>query len=307
MSEPPRAFTEDTGTRPLVQVMTEPAGPKRPCLLVVAGARLGEIFPVEQEIVIGRDPEAQLRLLDDEGISRRHAKVQPSGDGVLITDLDSANGVFVDGERVTERLLVEGQKIRVGQTTIIKFARYDNVEEAAQRQMLESALRDGPTRAFNRRYFMQRLGAEVRFADRHKQQLALLIIDLDHFKQLNDTYSYSVGDEVLRRLVDLMAATLRAEDVLARFGGEEFAVLARGIPPEGAQQLAERLRRLVAESNLGPADGTSDKPLSCTVSIGVAVFPFDGANVETATEKLIESADAALHRAKQAGRNRVSQ
>jgi diguanylate cyclase (GGDEF)-like protein len=225
-----------------------------------------------------------------------------SGETALITDLGSANGVFVDGEKVTERLLKEGEKIRVGQTTALKFALYDQVEEQAQRQLLESALRDGSTRAFNRRYFMQRLAAEVRFADRHNQNLSLLIIDLDHFKQLNDTHGHQVGDEALKKLVDLLADTLRAEDVLARYGGEEFAVLARGIPEKGALQLAERLRRLVSETNLG----SEKTPLKCTISIGVAVFPFEGAQLETATEKLIERADSALFRAKQAGRNQVS-
>ena len=197
----------------------------------------------------------------------------------------------------------EGQKIKVGQTTVLKFARYDNVEEAAQRQLLEAALRDGTTRAFNRRYFVSRLAAEVGFAERHKQKLALLIIDLDHFKQLNDSRGHQVGDDILRKLVELLSDTLRAEDVLARFGGEEFAVLARGIPEENALQLAERLRRLVA----GTAFGTAQDPINCTVSIGVAVFPFEGVNLATATETLIERADAALYRAKQAGRDKVSQ
>src|SRR6185436_18360051 len=124
----------------------------------------------------------------------------------------------------------------------------------------------------------------------------------DHFKQLNDTHGHHRGDDALRKLVDVLGATLRAEDVLARFGGEEFAVLARGIPEAGALQMAERLRKLVEATDLG----SPEKSLRCTVSIGVAVFPFDGAKVDTATEQLIERADAALYRAKQAGRNQVS-
>jgi two-component system cell cycle response regulator len=305
MSNAPRGFTEDTASTPLVDLPGKRAsGPKRPCLLVVAGARLGEIFPIDGEILIGRDPEAQLRLGDDEGISRRHARVvpSPSGDSATISDLGSANGVYVDGEKIQERVLSEGQKIKVGQTTVLKFARYDNVEEQAQRQLLESALRDGTTHAFNRRYFLQRLGAEVRFADRHQQKLALLIIDLDHFKQVNDSHGHHAGDEVLRQLVTLLGHTLRAEDVLARFGGEEFAVLARGIPEGGALQLAERLRKLVEATEFMIAQ----RPLRCTVSVGVAVFPFEGAKGETAAEKFIERADAALYRAKQAGRNQVA-
>jgi diguanylate cyclase (GGDEF)-like protein len=299
----PRGFSEDTASTPFVDLPErQVAGPKRPCLVVVAGTRLGEIFPIEGEVLIGRDPEAHLRLYD-EGISRRHARVVPSGDTATIVDLDSANGVYVDGKKVTETLLHDGQKIRVGQTTILKFARFDPIEESAQRQLLDSALRDGTTRAFNRRYFVQRLTGEVNFADRHQQQIALLLIDLDHFKQINDTHGHYRGDLALRALVDLVGKVLRAEDVLARFGGEEFAVLARGIPPAGALQLAERLRQLIETSNLG----TPERPLHCTISIGVSVFPFEGAKLETATEQLIERADAALYRAKQSGRNKVCQ
>jgi diguanylate cyclase (GGDEF)-like protein len=303
MSKPPRGFHEDTSATTPHGNPIQPSGPRRPCLLVVAGARLGEIFPIEGELIIGRDADVQLRINDDEGISRRHARVTAQGDSAVIVDLGSANGVFVDGQKISERLLVEGQKIRVGQTTVLKFARYDAMEEHAQRQLLESALRDVTTHAFNRRYFLQRLGGEIRFADRHHMQLALLIIDLDHFKKINDTYGHYQGDEVLRQVVILLNNALRAEDVLARFGGEEFAVLARGIPEGGALQLAERLRKLVETTDFG----TAQKPLHCTISVGVAVFPFEGSQLETAAmEKLIERADAALYRAKQAGRNQTA-
>jgi two-component system cell cycle response regulator len=305
MSDRPRGFSEETNATPHIRLTGDVQGPKRPCLVVIAGAHLGEIFPVEGEILIGRDPEANLRLAEDEGVSRRHARVTPTAEGALLSDLGSQNGTFVDGERVQERLLSEGMKIRVGQTTVLKFARYDAVEESAQRQLLESALRDGLTHAFNRRYFLQRLAAEVRFAERHQLSLALLLIDLDHFKQLNDSHGHMAGDEVLRGVVDVLAEALRAEDVLARYGGEELAVLARGINVEGARTLAERLRRLV-EAMKVVKDGI---PLSVTVSIGITVFPVEGAAAEATSEKtgsrMIELADAALLRAKRAGRNRV--
>jgi two-component system cell cycle response regulator len=311
----PRGFSDETNATPLVRLTGDVQGEKRPCLVVIAGAHLGEIFPVESEIIIGRDENATLRLAEDEGVSRRHARVTPLVDAALLADLGSANGTFVDGERVQERVLKEGMKIRVGQTTVLKFARYDALEEAAQRQLLESALRDGLTRAFNRRYFVQRLAAEVRFAERHEQPLALLMLDLDHFKALNDRHGHMAGDEVLRALVGVLNDTLRAEDVLARYGGEEFAVLARGIHLDSARALAERLRRVVEAMKLSK-DGT---PLPITVSIGISVFPSsggdgggdaaaaldEGASAEQLGRKLIELADAALYRAKRAGRNRV--
>jgi diguanylate cyclase (GGDEF)-like protein len=306
MSErPPRGFTEETNATPLVRLTGDVQGPKRPCLVVIAGAHLGEIFPVEGEIIIGRDLDANLRLAEDEGVSRRHARVTPVADGALLADLGSQNGTYVDGDRVQERVLKEGMKIRIGQTTVLKFARYDAVEEAAQRQLLESALRDGLTRAFNRRYFLERLAAEIRFAERHGQPLALLMLDIDHFKQLNDTHGHLIGDDVLRALVGVLNDTLRAEDVLARYGGEEFAVLVRGVNRDNAKLLGERLRREIAE--MGLAKETGDK-LPVTVSIGISHFPLEKPGEVPSDKvgtKLIELADAALYRAKNGGRNRV--
>jgi two-component system cell cycle response regulator len=306
MSErPPRGFTEETNATPFVRLTGDVQGPKRPCLVVIAGAHLGEIFPVESEIIIGRDPDSNLRLAEDEGVSRRHARVTPVADGALLADLGSQNGTFVDGDRVQERVLKEGMKIRIGQTTVLKFARFDEVELNAQRQLLESALRDGLTRAFNRRYFLQRLGAEIRFAERHAQPLALLMLDIDHFKQINDSHGHLIGDDVLRAIVGVLADTLRAEDVLARYGGEEFSVLVRGVSKENARMLGERLRREVEDMALTKETGEA---LPITISVGISIFPFENAAdvpAERVGEKLIEVADAALYRAKNAGRNRV--
>jgi two-component system, cell cycle response regulator len=301
----PGGFTEETNHTPMVRLTGDVQGPKRPCLVVIAGAHLGEIFPVEGEMLIGRDQESNLRLAEDEGVSRRHARVTPVAEGALLSDLGSQNGTFVDGDKVQERVLKEGMKIRIGQTTVLKFARYDAVEEAAQRQLLESALRDGLTRAFNRRYFVERLGAEIRFAERHAQPLALLMLDIDHFKTLNDSHGHLIGDDVLRAVVGVLGDTLRAEDVLERWGGEEFAVLVRGVNKENARILGERLRKEIAEMGLTKEGG---EKLAVTVSVGVSMFPLENpADVtsEQTGKRLIELADAALYRAKNGGRDRV--
>jgi diguanylate cyclase (GGDEF)-like protein len=306
MSErPPRGFSEETNATPLVRLTGGVPGPKRPCLVVIAGAHLGEIFPVEGEMLIGRDVDSHLRLSEDEGVSRRHARVTPVADGALLADLGSQNGTWIDGDRVQERVLQDGMKIRVGQTTVLKFARYDAVEEAAQRQLLESALRDGLTRAFNRRYFLERLAAEIRFAERHGQPLALLLIDIDHFKVLNDAHGHLIGDDVLRALVGLLHDTLRAEDVVARYGGEEFAVLLRGASKSGARILGERLRKDISDMELAKQSG---EKFHITVSIGIGTFPLDNpadTPSEQMSKRLIELADAALYRAKNGGRDRV--
>ena len=300
-SDPPRGFSDDTNATPLHRLSDSAAvGPRRPCLVMVAGPLLGEIFPIEGELIIGRDPDAQLRLADDESVSRRHAAVRKLESGAMVVDLGSSNGTYVDGTRVSEQQLKEGSKIRVGQTVVFKYAEYDQLEETAQRQLLDAALRDGLTKSFNRRYFVQRLTAELRFAARHDQQVALLMLDVDHFKRLNDTYGHPAGDEVLKGLVDLLGKSLRAEDVLARYGGEEFAILARNISHEHARLMADRLRKAVE----GAPFSSAGHPLNVTVSVGLAMFPYaDRRDVDG--DKLIALADEALYRAKQAGRNTI--
>jgi diguanylate cyclase (GGDEF)-like protein len=283
--------------------LNELLGPKRPCLVRLTGARLGEVIEIDGELVIGREAEQGLSLPHDRGVSREHAKIVSSGDGALLVDLGSTNGTFVDGIQIQEKLLAEGDKIRVGQTTVLKYARYDEAELRMQRRLVDEALRDGMTRVFNHRYFMERLQGELGFAERHGAPLSLVLFDLDHFKRLNDTYGHPTGDRVLCDLAQVCSRTVRHEDVLARYGGEEFIVLLRAIPGEGALRLAERLRSAIEDAALGRSLSPS---YAVTISVGVASF---GANdykpANTARERLIAAADAALYRAKHAGRNCV--
>ena len=106
-------------------------------------------------------------------------------------------------------------------------------------------MRDALTRAHNRRYLVERLGSEIAYARRHVTHLALIMFDLDHFKRVNDTHGHLAGDEVLREVAALVSRLIRAEDVFARFGGEEFVVLVRGIEHDNATRFAERMRSAV--------------------------------------------------------------
>jgi diguanylate cyclase (GGDEF)-like protein len=306
-------FDYEEGSTPWVQAISGgDRGPKRPCLVVIAGTPLGEVFPVVDEMVIGRAPAVEVRVGEDRGVSRRHAALSVRDGRVVIRDLGSANGTYVDGQRVTEQVLEEGVKIRIGQTTVLRYARFDEAEERQQRRLLEEALRDGMTHAFNRRYFMQRLDAELRYAERQGQSLCMVMLDLDGFKDLNDAHGHPAGDRVLIEVTQLINDTLRSEDVLARYGGEEFAVLACNTSIDNGLILAERLRRAVARTQFFYAG----KTLSVTVSVGVAALAADPAGSgptgpttstsDQAGARLIEAADAALYRAKRAGRNRIS-
>ena len=168
-----------------------------------------------------------------------------------------------------------------------------------QRDLYEAAVRDRLTGLYNRGYFDDRLSAEWAFVKRHQSTMALLLIDLDHFKQINDTHGHPVGDAVLRAAAVKIRDSLRAEDLAARFGGEEFVVLARGTDANGAQVLGQRLRTRIAHAEVQAATGL----VKVTASIGVAVMRRD--LVFRSPSELLAAADTALYEAKDAGRNLV--
>jgi two-component system cell cycle response regulator len=266
-------------------------------LIVLAGGSLGQMFRVEQsETVIGRAADATIRLEDD-GVSRKHARVVQHKNEVWIEDLESANGTFVNEGRVTRQVLRDGDKIQMGSTTILKFTYGDELEETFQQKMYDAALHDGLTGAFNKRHFLDRLPTEIAYARRHKTPLSLLMFDVDHFKLVNDRYGHVAGDFVLARIAEIVTSTLRTEDLFARYGGEEFSILCRGATLEKASVLAERIRAKV-ETYLFEHHGTR---IAVTISVGVTTF----VDHPDAATKLIADADAALYHAKRTGRNRV--
>ena len=169
--------------------------------------------------------------------------------------------------------------------------------ESLQDRLREQALRDPLTDVFNRRYLDTFLERELAQARRARNPLAVMILDIDHFKQINDTHGHLAGDQVLRDVADLIRDTVRASDIICRLGGEEFLVVLPGASLEGAVDLAHRLRASL-EAQSSRFDG---KSIACTVSIGVAAYAHDGQGVDN----LIASADAALYGAKLGGRNTV--
>ena len=271
----------------------------RAYLVVLAGSAVGEMYKIEEEkTIIGRGGKATIRLIDD-GISREHAEILIQGGDVFLHDLGSTNGTFCNGVKVDTKPLADGDKILVGSTTILKFTYHDNLDEVFQRQMYESALRDGLTKAFNKKYFTDRLESEFMFSIRHGSALTLVMFDIDHFKKINDSHGHPAGDAVLTDLSALMLMSLRTEDVFARYGGEEFAVICRGSDLAQGQIIGERLRRAVE----GRQFGHGGKIIPVTISVGLAGMP-DPAMKDAAA--LVSAADAALYRSKQGGRNRVS-
>jgi diguanylate cyclase (GGDEF)-like protein len=180
--------------------------------------------------------------------------------------------------------------------------RYENpriVEMEEFEQTERSARTDALTGLANRRVFNETLDAEIRRSRRYRWPVTILMLDLDHFKDINDSYGHMLGDLVLERVGGILRHAVREADVPCRFGGEELAIVLPETSREGGYAVAERIRRRVEQAFQGrPIDGSD---ISMTVSAGLATFPEDGLHAD----ELLARADEALYGAKHAGRNRV--
>jgi diguanylate cyclase (GGDEF)-like protein len=271
---------------------------RRPTLLVVAGRNCtGKTLSLAGDVVVGRHGRADFPL-DEEGVSRRHASFRVAPDGsVSVSDLGSTNGTFVNGERIQSAVLRDGDKIQLGLTAILGFSFQDALDEEHQRRLYESATRDALTRAYNRKHFADALPREIAFARRHRRPLSVAIFDIDHFKRINDGHGHPAGDHVLVTLCQRVAGAIRAEDVFARIGGEEFALVLRDLDLVHGLLCAERVRALV-EATQFVFEG---RAIPVTISVGVAQL--DDSHV--GEQEIVAAADRALYAAKHGGRNRV--
>ncbi len=273
-------------------------GKSRPVIVRLDGARAGELHALTTEsLTLGRHATNQLRI-EDPGISRFHARFFVRDGAFFVEDLGSRNGTFVAGKRQRVAELHDGDIVQVGPRVSLRFSLLDEHQEQLMRQLYESSTIDGLTGIHNRKHFEERLRSEVAFAQRHSTNLALILLDIDHFKSVNDRFGHTAGDEVLRQVARSVQQRLRVEDVFGRFGGEEFAIVLRGVSREGAARLAERLRATVAAVPYVHGG----QPIAVTISAGCAAL---SCTAEPTASALIEIADERLYRAKRSGRNRV--
>ena len=172
---------------------------------------------------------------------------------------------------------------------------------AEQRDELETlAITDDLTKMFNRRYFFSTVNAEIKRHSRYRRHLSLVIFDVDHFKEINDTFGHDIGDKVLAKIAEIMKLSIRSSDVLARFGGEEFILLLPETDVETAFEVAERIRIQIEKNDF---DGVLQGRIEAHVSAGISSLEFSSPMDDPST--MIRQADRALYKAKQSGRNRV--
>jgi diguanylate cyclase (GGDEF)-like protein len=235
------------------------------CLVVIYGQAIGHKYILKPgEILIGRSSQAQIQI-DHESVSRRHARLVFSDQGVSLSDLGSTNGTYVNDEPITERSLQNGDLLKIGRT-ILKYLSTDNIEAAYHEEIYRLTTIDGLTRCFNARFAREQLIREVSRATRYQRPLGLIMFDIDDFARINEEFGHLAGDAVLAQLGRRMARRLRSEDIFARTGGGEFAIITPEVDKDGAIHLGRRILRIIGET----AFGFDDVQIPVTLSLGAA-------------------------------------
>jgi len=270
------------------------------CLVVVYGSEIGTRLPLDRELLtVGRDADCEVAL-SHRSVSRRHARLDMRSATTAVRDLGSTNGTRLNDVPLgphEDATLRSGDLLQLG-GVILKYLDGSNLEALYHEEIYRSILLDGLTGLHTRRALHDFLRREMARARRHRRPLALLLVDADHFKEVNDALGHVAGDHVLRSMARVLEAEAGPDECAARFGGEEFALVLPETDLAGARERAERLRGAV---ELAPIQVDGER-VAVTVSVGAAVFE---APMRT-PEDLLRAADAQLYAAKESGRNRVA-
>jgi two-component system, cell cycle response regulator len=277
---------------------TETGGRHGACLVVIRGDRLGARVDLENcPVVIGRGVDTDFQI-SSRSVSRSHCRVFQREGQYWVEDLRSTNQTFVNDQRIDQHPLKDGDQIRVGKS-VLKFLDAGSLEAGYLAEMREHAVRDELTGLYNRRHLMDLLAEELaRVQSQSGRHLILVMVDIDHFKEINDLIGHLAGDAVLRQMSRVMSERVRGGDTLGRIGGEEFAMIMPETTLAQAREVCERLRKAVCEQPYEIEDG---RKIDVSVSMGLADWQPD----MNAMSDLLRTADQCLYRAKSSGRNRV--
>ncbi len=268
-----------------------------PYLIILSGYDRGRHVRLDKpSYIFGRSDEADI-VIGDPKISRKHGVFSVFHQGVLFEDLKSTNGTFIAGQRIEKHWLSMQDRILAGDTVMRIDYKCFNEAESVQ-ALYQAAYTDGLTGILNRGAFMQRAHEEFSFCKRNHALLSILMCDVDHFKRTNDNFGHLAGDHILKELSVIFAEQMRKEDLLARFGGEEFIMLLRETPSQAAENWAERVRQTVMQHPFTYQNNS----IPTTISIGLCTQRIQSSD---SLSNLIRIADDALYLAKQKGRNRL--
>jgi len=272
-----------------------------PHLIIFSGTNSGRRHKLKRGITtIGRSPTTDIDINDDR-VSRVHCIIEWMGDTITIEDKGSTNGTFVDSSRVSRAVLPPGVAFQLGHS-MMKIEYKTEAEIRLEESLLYSATFDTLTGIFNRYHFIKLASMEIAYAGRHMLPVGIIMADIDDFKSVNDTYGHQWGDFVLSKFANIVIENKRTEDLVARYGGDEFIILPRGdVSQEAMYAYCERIRHAVEDFKFS----FDSAPIGITVSIGFHFKKIDRDDPETMVSDLIHHADQALYLAKEKGRNRT--
>ncbi|MDD9951186.1 MAG: GGDEF domain-containing protein [Zetaproteobacteria bacterium] len=275
-------------------------------LVQYSGNALGKRYEmVKERLSIGRSVEADITI-SEASVSRIHARISQNMNATIIEDAESANGLFINDQKVVAPTELHDQDmLRLG-TVILKFFSRDNMDGFVQDKIYRMATIDSGTDIYNKQFLMDALQMQFQQSKASMKPLALIYFDLDHFKKVNDTYGHNAGDQVLRESTALVKKMVRQDDILGRFGGEEFIIILPDTDSQTAFDLADRIRMAcevhVFNLELNQAGIKQVVPHKQTFSVGIAQYTPQMEN----PKELLEAADQKLYESKQNGRNKVT-
>jgi diguanylate cyclase (GGDEF)-like protein len=274
--------------------------PRHPYLVIFIGQDSGKRYRLQPgKMTIGRSTEADITI-DDEWASRIHCTIDWADDVIRVEDNGSTNGIFIDYRRTKSASLTQGVPLQIGHS-VMKVDYKDEAEIRLEEKLLRNACIDGLTGISNRQQFMRRAVEEFSYARRNERSVAIIMIDIDKFKNVNDTHGHQMGDFALNRFAGIINGVKRKEDIFARYGGEEFVMIPVGqIHLDEVYGFCERLRKAIEISEFQ----FGDVSIQLTASFGFHIRNItNGDQIEPLINEVIKKADKALYRAKNNGRN----
>ena len=280
-------------------VATANARSSCPVLLQYDGGAAGKRFMLTtSSVIIGRRADRAQVWIDDASVSREHCRVDFQGTKATVSDLGSLNHTFINDQMVEQSIdLAHGDMLRVGNVRLRYFA-HGSADQLLFDRIYRMAVQDRMLDIFRKDYLVEKLEEDFRAVKTSGSALALVMFDLDKFKNINDTHGHDAGDFVLKEVCNLIKPLVRAEDTFGRYGGEEFCIILPKTSLNEAGDFAEQVRSLI-EKSIFDYEGTV---IPVTLSLGVAVVT---SGIATSTD-FIKAADAGIYKSKHGGRNRVS-
>ena len=274
---------------------------RRPYLIIFIGKDGGMRHKLKRgKMTVGRSSQADITI-NDQRISRIHCVFEWVGDTIIVTDKGSTNGIFYDSKKVANAVLQPGIPIQLGQS-VMKIEFKDEAELQAEENLLRKVSIDSLTGIFSRQHFDELASMEMAYACRHQQVVGMIMLDIDNFKQVVETYYAQTGDFVLTRFAEIINQTIRTEDLFARYNDEEFVIMPRGVVTrEDVLALCERIRKSVKDHTFLFGEDS----IRITVSLGYHIEKVKGREHNEKLSDMVSQAAQALYLAKERGRDRT--